>query len=294
MLGSALVPCLEPDHIVKGVDLRDFDIRDGSATERVLLDLRPDLVIHLAAYTDVDGCEEHPQRAEETNALGTWHMARACAQIGAVLLYVSTDYVFDGRLDRPYREDDCPHPINVYGQTKFRGEQHVQALVRRHFIVRSSWLYGPQGKNFVATILRMAKGHEELRVVSDRCGSPTYTHHLAGKLTQLLRVNEYGVYHITGAGECSWLEFARAIVELADQRPVRVVPITSQELGRRARRPANSLLENRRLLESHLGALPHWSEGLRQYLAEVRQAGGIGVQELNPVTGLPQSEATEI
>jgi len=273
MLGSSLVPCLGSEHEVVGVDFNDFDISQEAAVQKAFGDLRPDFVFHLAAYTDVDGCEANPQMAKEVNAQGTRNVARACAEIGAVLLYVSTDYVFDGSLERPYREEDAPNPLSVYGQSKLGGEQHVQSLLPRHFLVRSSWLYGPHGKNFVATILKIAKEREEIRVVSDQRGSPTYTQHLALKLAQMLRVQAYGIYHVTGAGNCSWFEFAQAILKLGGLERVRVVPISTQESGRRARRPANSVLENRRLIESNLGVLPHWKEGLAQYLKEGQRMG---------------------
>jgi dTDP-4-dehydrorhamnose reductase len=273
MLGTALLPRLAAEHEVVGVDFLDFDISQEAAVQKAFRDLRPEFVFHLAAFTDVDGCEANPQKAEQVNALGTRNVARACAEIGAVLLYVSTDYVFDGSMERPYREDDAPNPISVYGQSKLGGEQHVQSLLARHFIVRSSWLYGPRGKNFVATILKVAQERDELRVVSDQRGSPTYTEHLAVKLAQMVQVQSYGIYHVTGAGNCSWFEFAQAILELGGLEGGRVVPISTQECGRRARRPANSVLENRRLVESHLGALPHWRDGLADYLKEGQRLG---------------------
>ena len=148
MLGSVLLPCLQPEHQVYGVDQKDFDIGEESAVERAFRELRPEFVFHLAAYTDVDGCEANPAKAEQVNSVGTRNVARACAEIGAGLLYVSTDYVFDGRGNRPYREDDAPNPLSVYGLTKLRGERYVQALVARHMIVRSSWLYGPRRQEF--------------------------------------------------------------------------------------------------------------------------------------------------
>jgi dTDP-4-dehydrorhamnose reductase len=175
--------------------------------------------------------------------------------------------VFNGRGNRPYREDDCPNPISAYGLTKLRGERYVQALVPKHLIVRSSWLYGPGGKNFVATILKLGKERGELRVVSDQRGSPTYTRHLASKLVELLAARVYGVFHVTGTGTCSWFEFAQAIVHGYPR--VRVAPISTQEAARLARRPAFSVLENRRLAESKLAPLPHWKEGLAQYLKEI-------------------------
>ncbi len=271
MLGTALLSCLGSEHKVVGVDFDDFDISQETAVQKALGNLRPDFVFHLAAYTDVDGCEVNPQMAQEINAQGTRNVARSCAEIGAILLYVSTDYVFDGSLERHYREEDTPNPTSAYGQSKLGGERHVQALLGRHFIVRSSWLYGPHGKNFVATILKLAIERDEIRVVSDQQGSPTYTQHLASKLAQMLRVQAYGIYHVTGAGNCSWFDFARAILKLGGLERIRVVPISTQESGRRARRPANSVLENRRLIESHLGALPNWKEGLAHYLKEGRR-----------------------
>jgi dTDP-4-dehydrorhamnose reductase len=282
MLGSVLVPCLEPDYQVCGVDQKDFDIGEEAAVERAFRELRPEFVFHLAAFTDVDGCEANPPKAEQVNALGTRNVARACAEIGAGLLYVSTDYVFDGRGKRAYGEDDCPNPISVYGLTKLRGERHVQALVREHAIVRSSWLYGPGGKNFVATILKLAGERRDLRVVSDQRGSPTYTRHLALKLAELLATRAYGVFHVTGSGNCSWFEFAEAIVESGGYPRVRVAPITTREAGRLAPRPAFSVLENRRLAEVKLAALPHWTEGLAQYVEEGWGRGEFGAQPLNP------------
>jgi len=276
MLGSVLLPCLQSEHEVCGVDQKDFDIREEAAVERALRELRPEFVFHLAAFTDVDGCEANPPKAEQVNALGTRNVARACAEIGAGLLYVSTDYVFDGRGKRPYREDDCPNPISVYGLTKLQGERHVQALVARHLIVRSSWLYGICGRNFVSTILKLAKEGEDLRVVSNQRGSPTYTRHLALKLVELFATRAFGVFHVTGSGDCSWFEFARAILQSGGYPHVQVTPTTTQEAGRLARRPAFSVLENRRLAMIKLGALPHWSEGLAEYIEEGWRGSEIG------------------
>ena len=273
MLANALLPCLGSEHEVVGVDLNDFDISQETAVQKAFRDLRPDFVYHLAAYTDVDGCEANPRLADEVNTQGTRNLARSCAEIGAILLYVSTDYVFDGSSDRPYREDDLTNPLSVYGQSKLGGEKHVQSLLKRYFIVRSSWLYGPRGKNFVSTIMKVAAERDELRVVSDQRGSPTYTRHLALKLADMLRIEAYGTYHATGSGDCSWFEFAQAIVELAGLERVRVVPISTQESGRRAPRPAYSVLENRRLIENHLDSLPHWKDGLAHYLKEGQRLG---------------------
>ena len=252
------------------------------------------LFFHLAAFTDVDGCEANPAMAEQVNSLGTRNVARACAEIGAGLLYVSTDYVFDGRGTRPYREDDAPNPLSAYGLTKLRGERQVQALVARHIIVRTSWLYGPRGKNFVSTILRAARVRGDLRVVSDQRGSPTYTRHLAAKLAALLSAQVYGVFHVTGAGNCSWFEFAQAIVQSGGYPQVRVHPISTLEVGRLATRPAFSVLENHRLAERKLDALPHWTKGLAQYLEEGWPSGEFGPVEPTPTSVPVEREVTSL
>jgi len=214
MLGTALLPVLQHRHQVWGIDIKDCNICDAGAISAVLHSWRPELVIHLAAYTNVDGCEKDPQMAEETNSTGTQNVAAACADVGAKMLYVSTDYVFDGTKTGPYFENDCPNPMSVYGRSKLLGERHVQTILSRHFVVRTSWLYGPNGKNFVTTILKVAHQQKVLRVVNDQHGSPTYTRHLAVKIAELAETQAFGVYHITGSGNCSWFEFAGTILDL--------------------------------------------------------------------------------
>jgi dTDP-4-dehydrorhamnose reductase len=274
MLGHALAPVLEPDHQVTGLDIGDCDIRDPEAVRNSLRAHRPELVVHLAAYTDVDGCELDWRRAEETNGIGTRNVAQACQELGATMLYMSTDYVFDGKQEQAYSEQAPTNPINAYGRSKLLGEQHLRAILDRHFIVRTSWLFGPKGRNFVSTILELAGQQRQLRVVDDQRGSPTYTRHLASKLAQLLETKQYGIYHITGSGSCSWFEFAQAILELGGFPDAQVVPISSDQCARPARRPANSVLDNRRLSAAHLDLLPHWREGLRSYLQELERDEG--------------------
>ena len=268
MLGYVLAPALAQAHQVTGLDMADCDIRDRDAVRNTFRALRPELVAHLAAYTDVDGCELDWRRAEECNAEGARNVAQACRELGATMLYMSTDYVFDGNQEQPYSEEAPANPINAYGRSKLQGERHLQALLERYFIIRTSWLFGPKGRNFVATILEAARQGNELRVVNDQRGSPTYTRHLASKLSQLVATKQYGVYHITGSGSCSWFEFAQGIVEMGGFRGVHVVPISSEQCGRPARRPANSVLENRRISAEGLGLLPHWKEGLRRLLID--------------------------
>lgn len=288
MLGSVLVPWLAEEHQVYGVDQKEFNIEEEAAVGRAFRDLRPKFVFHLAAFTDVDGCEANPLKAERVNALGTRNVARACAETGAGMLYVSSDYVFDGSGNRPYREDDCPNPLSAYGLSKFRGEQFVQAIVREHVIARSSWLYGPGGKNFVATIVKLVKERGKVCVVADQRGSPTYTRHLAVKLAELFVARQYGVFHVTGSGNCSWFEFAQAIVADCGYPRDSVAPITSLEFARPARRPAYSVLENHRLAEIKLASLPHWTEGLSQYLNEC----GTGAKAAIPQEALREREIT--
>jgi dTDP-4-dehydrorhamnose reductase len=273
MLANALLPCLADRHEVTGVDLNDFDISQEAAVQKAFRDLRPEFIYHLAAYTDVDGCEANPQLATQVNAEGTANLARSCSEVGATMLYVSTDYVFDGSGDRPWREDDSTNPLSAYGRSKLQGEQAVISLLKPHLVVRSSWLFGPKGKNFVSTILKLAADRDELRVVSDQRGSPTYTRHLASKLAEFIDIKSYGIYHVTGSGSCSWFEFTQAILKSSGFNHVRVVPISTHESARRAPRPAFSVLENQRLTESHMGVLPHWTEGLADYLKEGQRLG---------------------
>jgi dTDP-4-dehydrorhamnose reductase len=273
MLANALLPCLKDAHEVIGVDLNDFDISQEAAVQKAFRDVRPEFVYHLAAYTDVDGCEGNPQLAMLVNAEGTANLARASAEVGATMLYVSTDYVFDGSGDKSWREEAPPNPLRVFGQSKLKGERAVEASLKSYLIARSSWLFGPGGKNFVSTILKLASQTDELKVVSDQKGSPTYTRHLAPKLAELIGCKSYGIYHVTGSGSCSWYEFTQAILKSGGFDKVRVSPITTLQSGRRAPRPAFSVLENRRLTESHLGLLPHWSQGLAEYVAEGQRLG---------------------
>jgi dTDP-4-dehydrorhamnose reductase len=273
MLGHALVPVLETDHAVAGLTRKDCDLCDEGAVGGIFKLQKPDLVVHLAAFTNVDGCELDPQKATAWNELATLNVARAAKSLGAAVLYTSTDYVFDGRADSPYSEDAPPNPLSVYGTTKLAGERHVQEIVDRYFVVRTSWLFGPNGKNFVSTILRLAGEQSELRVVDDQRGSPTYTRHLAQKLAKLVETREYGIYNITGDGSCTWFEFAQKIVELHGPNGIRLTPISSTECGRPAPRPAYSVLAKRRLSSLGIGRLPHWEKGLESYLAEIRDGG---------------------
>jgi dTDP-4-dehydrorhamnose reductase len=231
---------------------------EWNVTSPLVLAETPDLVLHAAAWTDVDGAEENPQEAAAVNVAGTAH----AAELGAPLVYFSSDYVFDGRKGAPYVESDAPNPLSGYGRSKLHGEA---AAGERAWIVRSSWLFGQTGRNFVRTMLRLAQERDEVAVVDDQRGSPTYVGHLAEAVRELVDGPDYGVWHIAASGDASWADFAQAIFEEAGL-DTRVRRIASAELGRPAPRPAYSVLRS----EKGAPELPHWRDGLRACLARLR------------------------
>lgn len=255
---------------VDGLDLPDVDITDSAGVAALLRTVRPRAVINAAAYTDVDGCESHVQRAYAVNATGPANLAAACRQVGAKLVHVSTDYVFDGRKRRPYDVDDPVNPQGVYGKSKAEGEQRIREVLPDHVIVRTSWLFGVAGKNFVKTMLKLAGEREELRVVADQVGRPTYAADLAVALMALAQSDLVGTYHFANAGECTWHAFATEIVRQAGRVcPVR--PIRTADLDRVAPRPAYSVLDTGKLTD-HTGIVPRpWQEALAECLAGLRQ-----------------------
>jgi dTDP-4-dehydrorhamnose reductase len=238
----------------------DCDVTDAGGTRAVIEQARPSVVVNCAAYTDVDGAEAEPEQALRVNGEGAGNAAEAAAAAGAGIVYLSTDYVFDGAKREPYVESDPAGPLSSYGRSKLAGEQATVAANPRHFVVRSSWLFGEHGRNFVDTML--ASERDELRVVDDQVGCPTYTRHLAQGILQLLRGEDFGVHHMAGAGQCSWYELARAIFERAGVE-VRVEPCTTEEFPRRAQRPAWSVLGSER---PDAIELPHWQAGLDAYM----------------------------
>lgn len=265
MLGSDVVRAAElVSHDVIPLDLADLDVTDADAVARGLNDLRPDAVINCAAYTDVDGAEDDLQAAMDANADGALAVSSAARAVGASVVYTSTDYVFDGSKATPYVESDEPRPQSVYGQSKLAGEHATAEENPRHFVVRSSWLFGVQGKNFVATMLRLAADHGEVMVVRDQVGCPTYTAQLAEALVRLVATDAYGLHHIAAAGSCSWYELALEIFRRAGV-DARVTSCTGEELARPAPRPAYSVLATERRDAIHL---PEWELGLEEYLRE--------------------------
>ncbi len=277
MLGLAVCRRLEMRHEVIPLTLEDADITDRGAIRAVLRKTEPDTVVHCAAFTDVDGSESQPDIAHRVNALGARNTALACAAAGASMLYMSTDYIFDGEKESPYDEFDMPHPLNLYGRSKLAGEICVRSLLPAHYIVRSSWLYGPGGRNFVLAILRQALEGGPLRVVDDQIGSPTYTPDLAEAIEMLLASEAFGTYHVTNAGECSWHGFACAILEHAGIHNVSVVPVSTEEIARPAQRPAYSVLRNFIFQETFGFALRPWTAALGTYLLEERARGGLQI-----------------
>jgi dTDP-4-dehydrorhamnose reductase len=251
-----------------GWDLPENDITDIERCINGIHQVKPDVIFHLAAWTDVDGCEDNPAQATMVNFQGTWAVALGAAEIGCKLVYLSTDYVFDGRAEKPYRENDQPNPLSVYGRTKFMGEQAVIKNCPRRFIVRTSWLFGRYGRNFVDAIRQKAERESRIEVVSDQTGSPTYARDLCEPLLTIAGSEHYGIYHLTNSGQCSWFEFACEIIRLTGVR-CEVAPIDSGSCGRRAPRPKFSVLENHAYRRWFGRVLRPWQEALRSYLDEL-------------------------
>lgn len=268
MLGHALMDVFARGHQVVGVDLPELDITDEDSTRACIAAERPLVVVNAAARTDVDGCEGDPGAAFAVNAGGAGNVARACEAAGARLVHVSTDYVFDGTSGRPYVEGDPVSPRSVYGKSKLAGEESVRVSHDDHLIVRTSWLFGAHGKNFVDTILRAASARKELEVVGDQRGCPTYTPDLAGAIERLAGTEHRGVMHVANSGICSWFEYARAVLDLAGVRGVAVREISSDRLDRPAPRPPFSALDCGRYASLAGAPMRHWRDAVGEYIAE--------------------------
>ena len=240
-----------------GAARKDFDLIDFEATEKFIINYMPDVIIHCAAYTAVDKAEDERELCYLVNASATRNIAEICKKIKAKMLYISTDYVFDGTKDGFYEVDDTPNPINVYGRSKLLGEQAVQRILEKYFIVRISWVFGEHGNNFVKTMLRLGKEHKELCVVADQYGSPTYTADLVPLLVDIIKTDKYGIYHATNEGVCTWAEFAEEIFRIIDLN-VKVKHITTAEYNTRAKRPLNSRLSKQNLIAKNFYLLPKW------------------------------------
>ena len=246
----------------------EIDLTDEKSIKEFIAKTKPDAVIHCAAYTAVDKAESEAELALTVNGLATRYLAEACRDVEAKLLYPSTDYVFGGDGNTPYEVTDEKSPCNVYGRSKLLGEDSVRAINRKNFIVRISWVFGKNGKNFVKTMLKLAETHKKLRVVADQVGSPTYTKDLAPLLIDMIHTEKYGTYHATNEGFCSWAEFAKEIFKLA-KKDVEVEEITTADYPTPARRPFNSRLSKKSLDAAGFSRLPDWQDALKRYLEEL-------------------------
>lgn len=262
-------------HQAIGVDIEELDITDSLWVETVLKEANPDAVIHCAAWTAVDLAEDNFDKVWMVNVKGTENIARVCRELDCKLIYISTDYVFEGNGTRPWEPDDKPKPINIYGKTKYEGELAVEKWLDKYFIVRISWAFGLKGNNFVKTMLNLAKTRDTLTVVKDQVGSPTYCHDLARLLVDMVETEKYGRYNATNEGECSWYEFACEIFRQAGElgheecNKVTVVPVSSEEYSSKAKRPYNSRMSKEKLTENGFERLPSWQDALSRYLKEM-------------------------
>ena len=263
VLAERQIPC-------RGVDLQDFDLTDGAAVKAYVQEYAPDVIVHCAAYTAVDKAESEPEVCARVNGVGTINIVRAALAVGAKVVYISTDYVFSGDGDQPFETDEPYRPRNVYGLSKVQGEMAVRSLMTRFFILRTSWVFGRNGKNFVRTMLRLGTEQPQVRVVCDQIGSPTYTRDLAQVISELIPTEKYGIYHVRNEGYLSWAEFAEKIMRKAGL-PCQVIPVPTSEYPSAARRPLNSRLSAQSLKAVGIHPMPSVDSALERYLQELRE-----------------------
>jgi dTDP-4-dehydrorhamnose reductase len=270
MLGVDLTAQLQKEgHNVIGTDIDSLDICDLDAVTRTIKENKPDIIINCAGYTDVDKCETEVYNAYKVNSTGSENLAIASNQFDIPLVCIGSDYIFDGETNKPYIEGDMVNPLNVYGKSKLLGEENVKKHTKKYFILRTQWLYGKHGKNFVKSILTQAEKSGVLTVVNDQFGSPTYTKDLADTICEIIKTSSYGTYHVTNSGICSWYEFTKYIMKLAKIN-IEVKPCTSEEFPRPAKRPRYSPLDNLNLRLCNFKALRHYEDALREYLDEIQ------------------------
>ena len=253
-----------------GVDIGEMDITDAGCVKRVMTQTAPEAVIHCSAYTAVDRAEEEVELCRRVNAEGTKNVAEVCAGLDCKLLYLSTDYIFSGEGERPWEPGDEPDPLNVYGLTKFEGEQEIKSRMDKYFIVRISWVFGVNGNNFIKTMLRLGRENGAVRVVDDQIGSPTYTYDLAVLLVDMIETEKYGEYHASNEGICSWYEFAKEIFAAAGMNEVEVTPVSSEEFPAKAKRPKNSRMSKEKLVKNGFNKLPSWQDAVKRYVPLVQ------------------------
>ncbi len=257
-----------------GVDIDEMDITDKESVDKVITEAHPDAVIHCAAYTAVDAAEDNAEVCRRVNVEGPLNIARTCKKLDIKMIQISTDYVFNGRGERPFEPDDPTDPVSVYGLTKRDGENAVINTLDKYFIVRIAWVFGVNGKNFVKTMLNLSKNHDTLTVVNDQFGSPTYTYDLARLLVDMVQTDKYGIYHATNEGFISWYDFAVQIFKAAGIDTVTVKPVTTAEYGvSKAVRPFNSRMSKEKLTKAGFERLPKWEDALERYIKELRENG---------------------
>ena len=249
-------------------DVQELDICDEQAVYAYVSEHKIDIIVNCAAYTAVDKAEDNVELCDKLNNIAPGYLARAAQANGAAMIQVSTDYVFDGEGTRPWEPEDERHPLNVYGQTKYEGELAVQNTLEKYFIVRISWVFGVNGKNFIKTMLNLGKTHDHLTVVNDQFGSPTYTYDLARLLVDMILTDKYGIYHATNEGICNWYGFACEIFRQAGMK-VDVAPVPASEYPTKAKRPENSRMSKAKLTENGFVRLPSWQDALERYLKEI-------------------------
>lgn len=269
-LGYDVVKELEKrGHIAIGTDVDNMDITDPTQVDTVIRQAAPDAIVHCAAYTAVDLAEDNIDLCRRINADGTRNIATVCKALDIKMIYISTDYVFDGEGTHFWQPDDARHPLNIYGQTKYEGELAVESLLEKYYIVRIAWVFGVNGKNFIKTMLNLGKTRDHLTVVNDQIGSPTYTYDLARLLVDMVETDKYGRYHATNEGICSWYDFACEIFKQAGYDHVTVSPVSASEYPAKAKRPSNSRMSKEKLTENGFKKLPTWQDALSRYLKEL-------------------------
>ena len=259
-------------HNVRGIDIEDLDITDEKAVHDFIKEYKPDVVMHNAAWTAVDKAEEMPDAVYKVNSLGPKYIAEACKEVDATMIYISTDYVFEGKGDKEYEVDDPKIGLSIYGKTKSQGEDFVRETLKKYFIIRISWVFGINGKNFIKTMLSLAdRGLKELNVVSDQIGSPTYTYDLSKLMCDMMTTSKYGIYHATNEGYTSWAEFANFIFKTANL-DMKVNPVTTEEYKKlvpnQADRPLNSRLSKTSLDQAGFKRLPSWQDATTRYIKD--------------------------
>lgn len=268
-LGYDVVKHLEKrGHQPIGVDRDEMDLMDNEAIRTFIMNLKPEAIIHCAAYTAVDKAEEEVDTCYQINAESVKVIAQCAKALDVKMIYISTDYVFDGTKEGEYVETDLPNPINVYGASKLKGEQYVQALLEKYYIVRISWVFGVNGNNFIKTMRRLGAERDELNIINDQVGSPTYTADLAPLLVDMMETNKYGIYHATNEGFCSWYEFANEIFKQS-RIEVKTNPITTDQYPTAAKRPMNSKMSKAKLKANGFSILLTWQQSLADYIIKI-------------------------